>query len=102
MALNDEQIEKLRLTVGTDGWNEIILPLVAGRGRQAIEALLLEPAERTGEYKGMDDASIRARARAVEWLLAVIRNELAAADHNRRLDELDRQGQETPPANPVG
>ena len=103
MALNDEQIDKLRLTVNTDGWNQVILPIVAGRGRQAIEALLLDPAERTGEFKEMTDDSIRARARAVEWLLSVLRNELAAAEHNRRLDELDRQQDQnagSPPANP--
>ena len=106
MALNEEQIEKLRLTTSTAGWNDVILPIVAGRGRQAIEALLLDPSERGGEFKNMSDDAIRARARAVEWLLAVLRNELAAATHNRRLDELDRQAaaeaatQGSPPANP--
>lgn len=100
MALNDEQIEKLKRTVSTEGWNEIILPSIASWGKEAIRNLLLEPSERAGEYKGMDDGAIRQRARAIEWFLSTIRNELAVADHNRRLDELDRQEQETPAANP--
>jgi hypothetical protein len=98
--LNEEQIDKLKLTMSTDGWNEVILPLVASRGREAITALVLDPTERSGEYKGMDDGMIRQRARAVEWLLSILRNELAAADHNRALDELDRQNAGSPPANP--
>jgi hypothetical protein len=92
MALNEEQISKVRLLLQSSGWNDVVKPVIATRANTAIKALILTPAERTGEYKDMDDSTIRAQVREAEWLLAVFVNEVAVFDHNRRMDELQRQG----------
>lgn len=91
MALNEEQIGKVRLLLQTSGWNDVMKPLLAVRANNAIKALVLSPAEREGEFKEMDDATIRARIREVEWMLTAFVNEIAVFDHNRRLDELQLQ-----------
>jgi len=91
MALNEEQVGKVRLLLQSSGWNDVMKPAIATRANAAIKALILTPAERTGEYKEMDDAAIRAQIREAEWLLAVFVNEVSVFDHNRRVDELQRQ-----------
>lgn len=91
MALNEEQVGKIRGLLQSSAWNDVVKPVVATRANTAIKALILTPAERTGEYKEMDDAAIRAQIREAEWLLAVFVNEVAVFDHNRRVDELQRQ-----------
>lgn len=92
MALNEDQISKIRLHLQSSAWNDVIKPLLALRANSAIKALVLSPSERDGEYKEMDDATIRARIREVEWMLTAFVNEVAVFEHNRRLDELERQG----------
>jgi len=96
--LNAEQIDKVRLTLGSAGWNDVMKPSLAARANEAIKALILSPDERIGELKDVRDDDLRARIRAIEWLLTVFQNEVAIHDHNRRLDELDAAN--TPPANP--
>lgn len=66
MALNEEQVGKVRMFLASSGWNDVVKPLLAQRANGAIKALVLSPAERDGEYKEMDDATIRARIREVE------------------------------------
>jgi hypothetical protein len=104
MAMNDEQIGKVRILLMSTGWNDVVKPSLALRANSAIKALILSPAEREGEFKDMDDAAIRARIREAEWMLTAFVNEVAVADHNRRMDELQRQadpdGSEPPTANP--
>ena len=91
MALNEDQVQKVRLLLQSSGWNDVVKPAIAQRANAAIKNLILTPAERTGEFKEMDDSAIRAQIREAEWLLAVFVNEVAVFDHNRRLDELQRQ-----------
>jgi hypothetical protein len=91
VALNETQVGQIRGLLQSSAWNDVVKPVVATRANTAIKALILTPAERTGEYKEMDDADIRARIREAEWLLAVFVNEVAVFDHNRRMDELQRQ-----------
>jgi hypothetical protein len=91
VALNETQIAQIRGMLQSSAWNEVMKPVIATRANAAIKALILTPAERTGEYKDMDDSAIRAQIREAEWLLAVFVNEVAVFDHNRRVDELQRQ-----------
>jgi hypothetical protein len=101
MALNETQIAQIRGMLQSSAWNDVMKPVIATRANAAIKALILTPAERTGEYKDMDDSAIRAQIREAEWLLAVFANEVAVFDHNRRLDELQGQNPEAPStANP--
>jgi hypothetical protein len=96
MALNEEQIAKIRLMLQSSAWNDVMKPAIATRANAAIKALILTPSERTGEFKGMDDSAIRAQIREAEWLLTAFVNEIAVFDHNRRVDEL--HGQNNPEA----
>jgi len=91
MALDAEQIQKTRSLLMSSGWNDVLKPLLAVRAHNAVKALILSPAERDGEFKDMADTELRARIREAEWILSVLPNEVAVYDHNRRLDELDRQ-----------
>jgi hypothetical protein len=97
MALDDEAIRKLRVTMATSGWNDVMRPAIENRGRQAIKALTLGRSERAKEYAGQEfdaeDDLLRAIIRDCTWMTNVWQNEIAVADHNRRLDELDRQAQ---------
>ena len=110
--LNPEQADKLRQTLFTSGWKEVIEPTLLQRAKIALNALLLPPAERKvrgGEFADTEDADLRAIIRECDWNRLVWAQHLSAYDHNRRLDELDRQGNgatDTPsamnptPANP--
>jgi hypothetical protein len=100
MALNEEQVGKIRGLLQSSAWNDVVKPVIATRANAAIKALILTPAERTGEFKEMDDSAIRAQIREAEWLLAVFVNEVAVFDHNRRVDELQRQDDPETTANP--
>ena len=101
MALNEEQITKIRLTLQSSGWNDVIRPALQTRAQAGIKALCLTRTERAKSYPGSDfdtdDEVLRAIIRDCEWMLAVWPNEIAVFEHNRRLDELDREGQ-----NPTG
>ena len=100
MALNETQIAQIRGMLQSSAWNDVVKPVIATRANAAIKALILTPAERTGEFKEMDDSAIRAQIREAEWLLAVFVNEVAVFDHNRRMDELQRQESPDTTANP--
>jgi hypothetical protein len=100
VALNEVQIGQIRGLLQSSAWNDVVKPVIATRANSAIKALILTPAERSGEYKEMDDAAIRAQIREAEWLLAVFVNEVAVFDHNRRVDELQRQESPDTTANP--
>ena len=104
MALNDEQVQKVRQVLVTGGWREVMRPAIENRGRQAVRALTLSPTERAAEFKGSDfdteDNVLRAIIRDCTWLAMCWDNEILVHDHNRQADELDRQNQETTAANP--
>jgi len=88
MALNSEQIDKLKLLLLTSGWNDVILPVIQNRARQALEALRLDPEERAGQWKGKSDQSIRDRLTEIEFLASVWHNEIAVFDANKRQEEI--------------
>lgn len=94
--LTAEQAQHVRATIWTTGWREVIHPSLQNRGAAALKALRLNPSERAVEFKGTefevaDDYFLRAIIRDIEWMLGIWDKELAVYDHNRRLDELDRQ-----------
>jgi hypothetical protein len=95
MALNEEQIQKIRMTTSTSGWNEVMRPALENRGRQAVKALTMTRTERAAQFAGTDfdtdDDVLRAVIRDCTWMVGCWTNEIAVAEHNRRLDELDRQ-----------
>jgi len=87
--LNDDQAQKLKMLLASSGWNDVVKPVLARRGHEAIKALVLNPEERTGDFKGVDDSVLRAQVKECEFVLNVWNNELVAYDHNRRLEELE-------------
>ena len=95
MALNPEQIDKIRVLLAGGGWNDVMKPAIENRGRQAVKALTLARTERATQMAGTDfdteDDVLRAIIRDCNWMVVCWYNELSVADHNRRLDELDRQ-----------
>ena len=103
MALNQEQVQKVRLVLAASGWNDVMRPALENRGRQALKALTLSRTERGAAFKGTDfdtdDDVLRAIIRDCEWMVVVWQNEIAVAEHNRRLDELESQPNGTTPAN---
>ena len=100
MALNEEQIQKIRHTLSTSGWYEVMKPALENRGRNAVKALTQSRSERAVEYKGTDfdtdDDVLRAVIRDCTWMVGCWGNEIAVAEHNRTLDELDRQSASGP------
>lgn len=90
--LNEDQIQKIKLTLASGGWNDVMKPAIANRGNAALKQLVLSPSEREGEYKGMDDNAIRARIREAEWMLSAWTNEVTVFELNRRRDELEAEG----------
>lgn len=96
--LSAEQVDKLKLTLASSGWREVIFPAIQQRAQEAVKNLVLNPAERAGEYEGLADDQIRHRIRALEWMSRIWDLNIQVADHNRRLDELDSAN--NPPANP--
>lgn len=104
MPLSAEQINKLKVTLASEGWTEVMKPALLGRSKEALKALVLTIPEREkqgGEFRLVDDSGLRHAIREIEWMLAVWHNEIAAYDHNQRLDELERNSQPRP-AGPVG
>lgn len=99
--IDSDQADKLRLALSSSGWNDVIKPVIAARAHEAIKMLCLAPSERSGQFKDLDDSSLRGIIREGEWMLNVWENELKVYDHNRRLDELDRQGATTAPPTPT-
>lgn len=91
MALNEEQIQKVRLMIAGSGWNDVVRPVLAKRAQDALKALVLHPGERGGEYKNITDDQLRVRIQEAEWMLTCWTNEIAVFEHNRRLEELERQ-----------
>ena len=94
MALSGEQVEKVRLTLQTSGWNDVMQPLYAARSREAIKALCLTPGERAGPFKDLDDNALRGIIRECEWMLNVWANEIKVFEHNQRIDEMERSAKD--------
>src|SRR5262245_9442234 len=92
--LSPEQMEKLRLTMQTGGWREIVMLACANRANLMIKTLVLSPSERRGEFSGDSDEVIRGRIKEQEWFLTIWDANLKADNINRVADELDRQAAE--------
>lgn len=94
--LAEEEIQKIRLVLYSDGWNHVMKPLILKRGRSAIGSLTLTRAERAKEFKGTDfdteDDVLRAMIRDCEWMASCWDNEVRVHDANRRNDELAANG----------
>jgi hypothetical protein len=94
VALTNDQAQKVRLLLQSNGWQEVVLPAIRNRGQQAVKALVMGRAERAATFKGSDfdveDEVLRAIIRDCEWMSVVWTNELLVSEHNQRLDELDR------------
>lgn len=100
--LNEVQVQKLRQTLYTSGWKDVMVPALKARANEAIKFLVLAPAERKGGAEGLDDATLRARIQDCEWMLVAFENEVQLFDLNRRRDELaDGNGTEVPQGEPL-
>ena len=97
--LDPDQLTKIRMTLQTSGWNDVMKPAIQDRGRSAVKALVLTRSERATAYKGShfdtEDDVLRAIIHDAEWLAVCWDNELQVAEYNRRRDELDRQQDDT-------
>ena len=102
MALNQEQIDLVRSTLSTRGWQEVMKPIMVNTGRLAMEALLVNPEKRTGEYQGVDDSDIRAEVKAYRRFLNFFENELAAEQANRLMDEARKKAEGASVGSPYG
>ena len=93
--LDSDEVQKLRLTLASSGWNDVIQKALKRRIQQATNALVLNDAERADHFKGTDfatdDKSLRVIIQDCVWMTTVWYNEVAVAEHNRTLDELERQ-----------
>lgn len=83
-GLTDEQANWLKSLVHMAGWKHVVQPAIAARARAALNALALDPSERVGPEANLTDATLRARISEDQWLLAVIQNEIAVYDANKR------------------
>ena len=93
-GLNGDQIGSLRQMLQLQGWTQVAKPVLASRARAALEALVLDPSERKGEYERVSDATLRARIQECEFLLTVFENEVKVFDMNQRrdLEQIQRNG----------
>lgn len=99
--LTEDQVNKIRQTMATSGWNDVVIPAAMNRGKQALIALTLSPPEREkagGEFAHFDDSLLRAVIKDSEWWVAAFVNEVKMHDYNRRQEELlgQQNGAETP------
>lgn len=101
--MNEEQIQKVIMTMQTAGWREVMQPAYANRARLALNALALSETERPnmgGDFAKLSDADLRAIIRECEWWLTVWKNHIGAYYNNRKLDELETAGSNGAMANP--
>ena len=87
--ITSDQVQALRMMLGSQGWVEVLKPYMQQRGRALMRELIASQSERSEQYKGLPDDVIRGQIRALEEILAWTANQIQAHDHNRRLDELD-------------
>lgn len=99
--LNDAQAQALRQMMMMDGWNKVLKPWEAERGKRILRALAQSKDKRDEAFRDVSAKELRGQLKEIEWILSALDNELIAYDANRRRDELARQDQEQDPtANP--
>ena len=95
MALNSEQIEKVRGLLQSSGWREVVKPVLDQRALNIQKIFRLLPSERSEPYKNQDDMTVmnllRGRLEEIEWFAAAFANEVSVYDMNQRQDETQRQ-----------
>lgn len=84
--LDGPDIAKIRLVLTSAGWNDVMRREILKRGNIAVKLLCLSPSERVGKES---DEMLRATIRECEWMVSVWNNEIIAAEHNARLNELE-------------
>lgn len=96
MALNPEQVDKIREMLRGAGWNEVVRVAIQERAKVVNRLWRLLPSERPEPYRGLDDATVvnilRGRLEELEWFAAAFDNEVRVHDVNQRMDELQRDG----------
>lgn len=98
--LSEDHADKVRLTLATAGWREVMLPAMSAWLEQARDVLEVPAGQRREPFAGTADDDLRATIRCLRKLLTLWPEELRIHDHNRRRDELDRQ--DGAAANPQG
>ena len=91
MALAPEAIDKLRVTLSSLGWNDVIKPVIAQFGKRTIDALLTSPEARSGEFNGATDAEIRGEFKAYRRVLEFFEQEVRVFESNKVLEELEKK-----------
>lgn len=86
--LSNEEADWVRLTLQTNGWQRVMMPRIAQRGKEALRQLVLFPGER---QQGFDDNKLRAIISEAEWLLTAFENEVKMNLEERRKEEALRQ-----------
>lgn len=87
--LTPEEVDKVKLTMRTAGWNEVIIQRVADRIRTKIKILLTHPSERRESER--EDNVLRAAIQELQWMVECWDAEVQAAEMNRQADELRRE-----------
>lgn len=102
MALSEGQIEKLRPTLLSLGWQEVIKPVIANSGKQIVDMTMDPSVARAGEYEGVNDDVLKGEFRAYRKILTFFENEVAVHDENRLRDKLRQQMEHTTVGTPYG
>ena len=94
--LTEEEAGQVRMLLVSHAWNDVVCQRLRQRLKQAERTLKQLPSERPKPYQGLDDgtatAHLRGRIEELEWLLTHWDMEIAAHEHNRKVDELHRNG----------
>lgn len=91
MNLSYEKVQHLKVMTHHTGWSEILEPYLRARGNELIRLLLMPPSERPEPYRSLEENIVRGEIRGIEGVLRWVQNQIVAADHNQKLDELDAQ-----------
>jgi hypothetical protein len=102
MALTAEQVEKLRGTLGSLGWQDVIKPVLANTGKTVITALLDPGSARDGEFKNMSDDYLRGMFAGYQRVLTFFEAEVETERINRLRDDDRRKQEGTPVGSPYG
>jgi hypothetical protein len=100
--LSDEQCDKLTVTLQTGGWREVMVPVIAKQGQDAIKALCIPLANREGVWKGVSDDGIRGALSVYEYILSAFQNEVTVNRANKQREDAQNgteaaQGQPSAP-----
>ncbi len=87
--LDTQQIDKVKATMRTVGWQEVMLPAMQEHGKQLIKLLLKAPSERPEPYRSIPDDVIRGEVRGIQWLIEIWTMEIGVFEHNQRRDQED-------------